>query len=139
MTAKPRCFACPNCQAPHRTLAGLLTCCPRETRALSAALEANSSLGTMKGLASGLAGPGLRKAAADLLNPPQPLPPTVAYPGVVVRLVGEDGNGFFIISRVRRALERGGFKEAGREFFERAMECDYDGVLALVQRTVTVR
>jgi hypothetical protein len=59
------------------------------------------------------------------------------YPNVHVQLSGEDGNAFYIISRVRTALRRAGVDNADIEkFSEEAMSGDYDNVLRTVMRWV---
>lgn len=56
------------------------------------------------------------------------------------KLVGEDGNVFNVIGRVRRALLDAGQDERAREFVERAFRCgSYDEVLQLVLEYVDVR
>jgi hypothetical protein len=50
-----------------------------------------------------------------------------------VKMVGEDGNVFAIIGRVRRALRRAGRSDLAQEFTARATaSSSYDAVLALV-------
>ena len=64
---------------------------------------------------------------------------TPKYPNVTVRLVGEDGNAFFIIGRVGAALRRAGVPNEEIEAFRReAMSGDYDNVLATCLRWVEV-
>lgn len=54
-------------------------------------------------------------------------------------LVGEDGNVFNVIGRVRRALRDAGQDDDAREFVERAFRCgSYDEVLQLVLTYVEV-
>jgi hypothetical protein len=61
------------------------------------------------------------------------------YPDIDVQLSGEDGNAFFIIGRIRRALKRGGVDRAEIEqFSEEAMSGDYDNVLLTAQKWVNV-
>lgn len=49
---------------------------------------------------------------------------------VKVRLVGEDGNGFAIIGRVRNALKRAGYEaNVISEYTIKAMGGDYDHLL----------
>lgn len=61
------------------------------------------------------------------------------YPDIKVQLTGEDGNGFFIVSRTARALSRGGVsKQSVDEFRHEATSRDYDHLLATVQKWVTV-
>lgn len=71
------------------------------------------------------------------------------FPGVTVQLTGEDGNGFTIVSRVRRHLERhlvndlgesiGESRRAGQEFFDEALSGNYDHLLATVMEWVNVK
>lgn len=50
-----------------------------------------------------------------------------------VKLVGEDGNVFSIIARVRKALIKAGQKEKAEEFVKRATSAkSYDEVLVLL-------
>ena len=61
------------------------------------------------------------------------------YPHINVKLVGEDGNAFFVIGSVRKALRRGGVDEKEVEAFtEEAMSGDYDNVLSTAMRWVEV-
>lgn len=60
------------------------------------------------------------------------------YPEVTVRLVGEDGNAFAIIGRVRAALKRAGHQEAVEEFTKEAQSGDYDHLLQTAMRYVEV-
>ena len=59
--------------------------------------------------------------------------------GIRVKLVGEDGNAFAILGRVRQALRRGG---ESREFIEaftkEATSGDYNHLLATVMEVVEV-
>lgn len=60
------------------------------------------------------------------------------YPHVHVQLTDEDGNAFFIIGRVRRALRQAGVDEAEIEAFSaEAMAGNYDHVLQTVMRWVS--
>lgn len=62
----------------------------------------------------------------------------VKYPEVEVQLSGEDGNAFFIISRVSRALRHGGVDSDEVERFRTdAMSGNYDHVLQTVMAWVT--
>lgn len=62
------------------------------------------------------------------------------YPGVTVRLVGEDGNVFSVIGRVARGLRRGGHADAAVEFERAAFDAtSYDAVLRLAVSYVEVR
>ena len=64
---------------------------------------------------------------------------SVKYPQVEVQLTGQDGNAFFIIGRVRRALrEAGASKEEVESFCAEAMNGDYNNVLQTCMRWVSV-
>lgn len=61
----------------------------------------------------------------------------VKYPDVTVQLSGEDGNAFFIIARVTKALRRAGVPKDEIDLFaEEATAGDYDNVLQTVMRWV---
>ena len=62
------------------------------------------------------------------------------HPHIEVNLVGEDGNAFFIIGRVRLALRRAGVDEEEIEAFtEEATSGDYDNVIRTAMKYVDVR
>jgi hypothetical protein len=56
----------------------------------------------------------------------------------VVQLVGEDGNAFAILGRVRRAILKSNRPELAEAFMQEAMAGDYDHLLATCMRYVTV-
>lgn len=58
---------------------------------------------------------------------------------ITVQLTGEDGNAFFIVSRVRKALEAAGHPEAAQEFFDEALSGNYAHVLQTCMDYVNVR
>ena len=63
----------------------------------------------------------------------------VRYPDVLVPLSDEDGNAFFIISRVGAALRKARVPSADIDAFRKeAMSGDYDNVLQTVMRWVSV-
>lgn len=63
----------------------------------------------------------------------------VKYPQIEVQLTGEDGNAFFIIGRVGRALRKGGVdKEEIEAYTNDAMSGNYDHVLQTTMRWVSV-
>ena len=63
----------------------------------------------------------------------------VKYPHIEVQLTGEDGNAFFIIGRVMKALKRGGVEKAEVEAFsQEAMSGDYNNVLQTAMKWVSV-
>ena len=66
-------------------------------------------------------------------------PTTPRYPDVTVRLVGEDGNAFSIMGRVRGALRRADVPQDEIErFTAEAMAGDYDDLLRTVMAWVDV-
>lgn len=61
------------------------------------------------------------------------------FPDVEVQLSGEDGNAFFIIGRVSKALRRGGATPGQiEEFRKEAMSGDYDNVIRTAMAWVDV-
>lgn len=63
---------------------------------------------------------------------------SVRYPEIHVRLVGEDGNAFAILGRVRKALQRGGVSRDEIEAFHtEATSGDYTKLLATVMQWVS--
>ncbi len=61
------------------------------------------------------------------------------YPGVHVRLVGEDGNAWAILGRVGAALKRAGIAKEERDaFLKEATSGDYHHLLATAMRWVDV-
>ena len=65
--------------------------------------------------------------------------PQPKYPDVRVRLTGEDGNGFFIATRVTRALRLAGVaSEIRDEFVMDALSGDYAHLLETVGEWVTI-
>jgi len=62
---------------------------------------------------------------------------TVKYPHVHVKLVGQDGNAFFIIGRVSAALRKAGVPEDVRkQFSAEAKSGDYNNLLATCMKWV---
>lgn len=69
-------------------------------------------------------------------NPPSPK--DVMFPDVHVRLVGEDGNAFFILGRVTKAMKQAGIDDVHiKRFREEAMSGDYSHLLRTVTEWVT--
>jgi|OpeIllAssembly_1097287.scaffolds.fasta_scaffold1696219_3 hypothetical protein len=64
----------------------------------------------------------------------------VEYPNITVKLIGEDGNIFSIMGRVREALIDGGASDAEiKAFLLEVVGCDsYDEALRTVVRWVNV-
>ena len=56
----------------------------------------------------------------------------------VVKLIGENGNAFAILGRVRRGILRSDRPELADEFIMEATSGDYDHLLATCMRYVTV-
>lgn len=64
----------------------------------------------------------------------------IRYPKVRVQLSGEDGNGFMIVARVRKALRKAGVKEAELdEFVAEATGGDYSDLIGTVSNWVDAR
>jgi hypothetical protein len=55
-----------------------------------------------------------------------------------VKLIGRDGNAFFILGTVRKALLKEGKKQETQEFMEKATSGDYDNLLRVVMEYVDV-
>ena len=63
----------------------------------------------------------------------------IKYPGITVQLTGENGNSFFIIGRVTRALRRNDVPtEEIKQFTDEAMSGDYDNILQTCMKWVNV-
>jgi hypothetical protein len=61
------------------------------------------------------------------------------YPGVVVDLIGEDGNAFVILGRVTREMRRAGIDKAEIDTFRaEATAGDYDHLLQTCMKWVEV-
>ena len=55
-----------------------------------------------------------------------------------VKLIGNDGNAFYILGAVRRALEKAGHKDLAKQYMKEATTGDYDHLLAVTQEYVEV-
>ena len=63
----------------------------------------------------------------------------VRYPGIEVQLTGNDGNAYFILALVRKAMRRADVsKEVQDEFLSEATNGDYNHLLATCTKWVTV-
>lgn len=63
----------------------------------------------------------------------------IAYPEITVKLVGEDGNAFAILARVRTALKRAGVPlDEIQRFTSEATGGDYDHLLQTCMKWVSV-
>lgn len=61
------------------------------------------------------------------------------FPDVKVKLVGEDGNAFSILGRVKRAMNDAGVEHSYiDDFIENATSGDYNHLLQVVMDTVSV-
>ena len=61
------------------------------------------------------------------------------FPKVKVKIVGEDGNAFFILGRVLGAMRKGGVsKEEIKKYQEEAMSGDYSNLLSVTAQYVSV-
>lgn len=55
-----------------------------------------------------------------------------------VKLIGRDGNAFFILGTVRKALLKAGMEKEAKEFMEKATSGDYNNLLLVVMDYVDV-
>jgi len=63
----------------------------------------------------------------------------VKYPHVEVKLVGENGNAFYILGTVQKALRKAGASpDMVSDFHKEATSGDYDNLLQTVMRRVAV-
>ena len=61
------------------------------------------------------------------------------YPLITVALTGMDGNAFSILGRVRSAMKQGKVKQEDIDaFFKEATNSDYDNLVQVVMKYVTV-
>ena len=57
---------------------------------------------------------------------------------VKVKLLGNNGNAFYILGSVRSALEKAGHKDLAKQYMKEATTGDYDHLLAVTQEYVEV-
>ncbi len=57
---------------------------------------------------------------------------------VKVKLIGKDGNAFFILGSVKKALANGGYKDLAEEYFNEATKGDYNHLLSVTMDYVDV-
>lgn len=62
----------------------------------------------------------------------------MAKTDIRVRLVGEDGNAFSVLGKVRQALKRGGYSDLAEEFTKEATKGDYNNLLRTCMKYVEV-
>ena len=55
-----------------------------------------------------------------------------------VKLVGKDGNAFFILGTVKNALKKAGMKKEAESFFKEASSGDYDNLLQTCMKYVEI-
>lgn len=61
------------------------------------------------------------------------------YPEVIVKLTDEDGNAFYILGKVMKALRESGLdKQEVDLFYKQATSGDYDNLLQTVMKWVTI-
>lgn len=61
------------------------------------------------------------------------------YPDIQVELIGQDGNAFFILGSVKKALLKNGVdKSEVDQYLEEAMSGDYDHLLSTTMQWVTI-
>ena len=61
------------------------------------------------------------------------------FPHIEVELIGEDGNAFNVIGKVKKALKKNNVpQETVTEFVEEATSGDYDNLLRVVTKWVDV-
>lgn len=61
----------------------------------------------------------------------------IKYPHIKVKLTGEDGNAFFIIGRVQKAMKRANLTQTEVDaFITEATSGSYDHLLQTVMKTV---
>jgi hypothetical protein len=63
----------------------------------------------------------------------------IKFPDIEVKLVGNDGNAFYILGTVKAALQKGGAPQEDIDaFWAKATSGDYDNLLATCMEYVTV-
>ena len=62
----------------------------------------------------------------------------IKHKDINVPLVGEDGNAFAILGRVKRIMRRAGIDDQWEEFHKEATASDYDHLLMTVMRWFSV-
>ena len=62
----------------------------------------------------------------------------MAKTNVIVKLLGEDGNAFAILGKVRKALDKAGYKEEAKSYMKEAIMGDYDHLLRVTAEYVEV-
>ena len=57
---------------------------------------------------------------------------------IKVKLLGNDGNAFYILGTVKRALEKAGYRDLAKQYMKEATTGDYNHLLAVTQEYVEV-
>ena len=57
---------------------------------------------------------------------------------IKVKLLGNDGNAFYILGTVKRALEKAGHRDLAKQYMKEATTGDYNHLLAVTQEYVEV-
>lgn len=61
------------------------------------------------------------------------------YPGIQVQLTGQDGNAFYILGAVQKAMRKAGISQEERDEYRKAATAgSYDNLLRVTMRWVTV-
>lgn len=64
----------------------------------------------------------------------------ILYPNVTVKLTDDDGNAFYILGKVMKAMREAGLEKQDIDlFYKDATSGDYDHLLQTVMRWVTVK
>ncbi len=80
----------------------------------------------------------MKKQKVESVEPVQ-AEPEVKYPNIRVKLVGENGNAFFLVGKVKWALQLAGVpKEEIDKFLSEATSGDYNNVIFTCMKWVNV-
>lgn len=55
-----------------------------------------------------------------------------------VKLIGEDGNAFYILGKVKNALQRAGLKDEAEMYIKEATMGNYDNLLCVTMKYVDI-
>jgi hypothetical protein len=58
--------------------------------------------------------------------------------GINVKLIGEDGNAFYILGKVSKALKENGYSHLVKQYKEEAMSGDYNNLLRVTMEYVNI-
>ncbi len=62
----------------------------------------------------------------------------VKFPEIEVALIGHDGNAFAVMGAVKNALGKAGHRDQVDQYLKEAMSGNYDNLLAVTMRWVSV-